>query len=81
MSRWSDEVSGAAAGILVLSIVLSFVVIGALAVGGIAFLTVQGYHMYKRRHDPPKLGPWSDPGDVSVFGAGGLHLGEEVRWD
>lgn len=81
MGRWGDEVSSAAVGILAVTFMLSFFVIGALLVGGIAFLSVQGYHMYKRRHDPPHLSPWAEPGDVSAFGSGGLHLGEEIRWD
>ncbi len=81
MNRWMDEVSGAAAGILALTFLLSFVAVGAVVIGGIAFLTVEGYHLYKRRHDPPRLGPWSEPGDTAAFGwDGGLYMGEEIRW-
>lgn len=44
-----------------------------------------GYFIYKwikQRHDPPRGGPWSDGGGVSVFDfEEGLHLGETFRWN
>jgi hypothetical protein len=87
MGRWGDEVSGAAAGILALSIIggiaLVVIVAGAvlgavtgLAVGG----GVLGYRYYKKK----KLGPWDEKSDATGFGLfepGGSLLGEEVRWD
>lgn len=81
MAQWENEVSGAAVGVLAMSMMLAVVVVGAVVIGGLSAMTVQGYQTVKRRHDPPHLGPWSEPGDVSEFGYGGLHLGEEMRWD
>lgn len=87
MGRWGDEVSGAAVGILVLSIIGGFalmIVLAGVVFGAITGLAlgggVLGYRYYKKK----KLGPWDEKGNATGFGLfepGGSFLGEEVRWD
>jgi hypothetical protein len=82
MDRFQNEVSGTVVGLLVTVFVISAYVLVAVVIGGLAFLTVQGYEMYKKRNDPLQLGPWSLPGDTAAFGwDAGLQMGEEkVTW-
>lgn len=82
MYKYLDEGVSAAVSILVISMILSFVLVGALVVGGLIVLVREGYKQYKKRNDPPQLGPWAEPSDVSAFGwDAGLRLGKEVTWD
>lgn len=87
MGRWGDEISGAAVGILALSliggialmIIVGGLVLGAI-IGGTAGAGVLGYRAYKKR----QLGPWEEKTDATGFGLfepGGTFLGEEVKWD
>ncbi len=87
MGRWGDEVSGAAIGILVLSLIggiAVMILIGGLVfgaiLGGAAGAGVLGFRAYKKR----KIAPWQEKTDATGFGLfepGGTFLGEEVKWD
>lgn len=81
MDQFQSEVTGNVMGILVTTFVVAGYVIAAVVIGGLVFLTTQGYQTYKKRNEPPQLGPWSLPGDTSAFGwDAGLQMGEEVTW-
>ena len=74
---WFDSGMDEVVGIMALATGIVIVMV----IAGVVFLAYEGYGAFKKRHDPPLLGPWSEPGDVSSFGwDAGLKMGQEVVW-
>ncbi len=81
MDQFQNDVSGTVVGLLMTTFVVAGIVLVVVIIGGLTLLSVQGYQMFKKRNDPPQLGPWSLPGDTTAFGwDAGLRIGEAVAW-
>jgi hypothetical protein len=68
-----DQVTG------IMAVATGIVVV--LLIGGMIFLAFEGYDAFRKRNDPPELGPWGEPASTDIFGwDAGLHMAEEIAW-